>query len=249
MEQNLVNKPMNDISLIKSLPFPANVILTMNRVEMKYVLTNVQLSYLKSALDSYMKVDQYGKTSIASLYYDTPDFRLIRTSLEKPEYKEKIRLRSYGLANEQTKVFLELKRKVSGLVYKRRIALKEKDATSILDGDLYNDEQISKEIMYFSNYYKNLVPAFLIIYDRVAYFDPNSDLRLTIDENPRYRTKELNLHTSLDGTPLLENGGAILEIKVQGAMPLWLTKILSEGGIYQSSFSKVGEAYKKEMQR
>lgn len=249
MEQNLVNKPMNDISLIKSLPFPANVILTMNRVEMKYVLTNVQLSYLKSALDSYMKVDQYGKTSIASLYYDTPDFRLIRTSLEKPEYKEKIRLRSYGLANEQTKVFLELKRKVSGLVYKRRIALKEKDATSILDGDLYNEEQISKEIMYFSNYYRNLVPAFLIIYDRVAYFDPNSDLRLTIDENPRYRTKELNLHTSLDGTPLLENGGAILEIKVQGAMPLWLTKILSDGGIYQSSFSKVGEAYKKEMQR
>ena len=249
MEQNLVNKPMNDISLIKSLPFPANVILTMNRVEMKYVLTNAQLSYLKSALDSYMKVDQYGKTSIASLYYDTPDYRLIRTSLEKPEYKEKIRLRSYGLANEQTKLFLELKRKVSGLVYKRRIALKEKDATSILDGDLYNDEQISKEIMYFSNYYKNLVPAFLIIYDRVAYFDPNSDLRLTIDENPRYRTKELNLHTSLDGTPLLENGGAILEIKVQCAMPLWLTKILSEGGIYQSSFSKVGEAYKKEMQR
>lgn len=249
MEQNLVNKPMNDISLIKSLPFPANVILTMNRVEMKYVLTNAQLCYLKSALDSYMKVDQYGKTSIASLYYDTPDYRLIRTSLEKPEYKEKIRLRSYGLANEQTKVFLELKRKVSGLVYKRRIALKEKDATSILDGDLYNDEQISKEIMYFSNYYKNLVPAFLIIYDRVAYFDPNSDLRLTIDENPRYRTNELNLHTSLDGTPLLENGGAILEIKVQGAMPLWLTKILSDGGIYQRSFSKVGEAYKKEMQR
>lgn len=249
MEQNLVNKTTNDLSLFKSLPLNQNVILTMNRVEMKYVLTDAQLCYLKSALESYMKIDQYGKTSIASLYYDTPDYRLIRTSLEKPAYKEKVRLRSYGLANEQSKVYLELKRKVSGLVYKRRIAVKEKDMNAILDGDLYNEEQIAKEIMYFTSYYKNLMPAFLIIYDRVAYFDPNSDLRLTIDENPRYRTNELNLHTSLDGKPLLENGGAILEIKVQGAMPLWLSKILSNGDIYQSSFSKVGEAYKKEMQK
>ena len=221
-------------------------ILAMSRYEMKYVLTKAQLDYLKQFLSFYMKVDEYGKTSIASLYFDTPDYRLVRTSIEKPKYKEKIRLRSYGLANKDTKVFLELKRKVGGVVYKRRISLKEDDVDDILL-DKTGDNQISKEIAYFSSYYQNLVPAFLIIYDRTAYFDPNSDLRLTIDENPRYRVNELNLHTSMDGKPLLNDEGAILEIKVQGAMPLWLVTLLSNQHIYQTSFSKVGEAYRKEM--
>ena len=221
-------------------------ILAMSRYEMKYVLTKQQLEHIKKFLSLYMKIDEYGKTSIASLYYDTPDYRLVRTSIEKPEYKEKIRLRSYGLANKDTKVFLELKRKVSGVVYKRRISLKE-DGADIVLLDKTGDNQISKEIAYFSSYYRNLIPAFLIIYDRTAYFDPNSDLRLTLDENPRYRVTDLNLHTSMDGKSLLKDDGAILEIKVQGAMPLWLVNLLSSQKIYQSSFSKVGEAYKKEM--
>ena len=151
------------------------------------------------------------------------------------------------MANSETNVYLELKRKVCSLVYKRRIALKEKEADSLFNGGDLGDSQIAKEISYFSSYYQNLVPAFLIIYDRVAYFDPNSDLRLTIDENPRYRTNDLTLHTSMNGEPLLNDGGAILEIKVQGAMPLWLSELLSRKAIYQSSFSKVGEAYKKEI--
>ena len=150
------------------------------------------------------------------------------------------------MASNNSTVYLELKRKVSGIVYKRRIALKENEVSSIIDYQKSTDNQIGKEIAYFTNYYQNLMPAFLIIYDRVAYFDPNSDLRLTIDENPRYRVDHLDLHTSLDGKPLLDNGQAILEIKVQRAMPLWLSSILSRKMIYQTSFSKVGEAYKKE---
>ena len=249
MEQEIANNKMeiNSISLMK--PFCSNeeAIMVMNRVEMKYVLTNEQLRYLKMAILSHLQVDKYGKTTIASLYYDTSDYRLVRNSIEKPKYKEKIRLRSYGMANSETNVYLELKRKVCSLVYKRRIALKEKKADSLFNGGDLGDSQIAKEISYFSSYYQNLVPTFLIIYDRVAYFDPNSDLRLTIDENPRYRTNDLNLHTSMNGEPLLNDGGAILEIKVQGAMPLWLSELLSRKAIYQSSFSKVGEAYKKEI--
>ena len=236
------NKP---IRMLKNETVKVDI-LAMSRYEIKYVLTKPQLEHIKKFLSFYLKVDEYGKTSIASLYYDTPDYRLIRTSLEKPEYKEKIRLRSYGLANHDSKVFLELKRKVNGVVYKRRIALKQEDTDGVLF-DKTGDNQIAKEIAYFSSYYQNLIPAFLIIYDRTAYFDPNSDLRLTIDENPRYRVDDLNLHTSMDGEPLLKDEGAILEIKVQGAMPLWLVTILSNLKIYQSSFSKVGEAYKKEM--
>jgi len=220
---------------------------TMKRYEMKYILSEQQMLYLKAALKDHMEVDQYGKTSIASIYFDTPDDRLIRASLEKPEYKEKIRLRSYGLVKPEENVFLELKRKSEGIVYKRRIQMSEKNVISFLTNnneELTND-QISKEIIYFKNYYRHLLPKILIIYDRVAYFDKNSDLRVTIDENPRYRLKDLNLHTSMEGESLLNDGGAILEIKAQDSIPLWLTSILSEGKIYQGSFSKVGEAYKK----
>ena len=223
-------------------------ILAMSRYEMKYVLTKTQLEYLKKILSFYMKIDEYGKTSIASLYYDTPDYRLIRTSIEKPHYKEKIRLRSYGLVNKDSKVFLEIKRKVEGVVYKRRIAVKEDDAPLIFKNkEKQGLSQISKEISFFASAYQNLVPAFLIIYDRTAYFDPNSDLRLTLDENPRYRVTDLNLHTSMEGESLLSEEGAILEIKVQGAMPMWLSSVLTNKNIYKSSFSKVGEAFKKEM--
>ncbi len=193
-----------------------------------------------------MRVDQYGLTSIASLYFDTPNCALIRRSCEKPEYKEKIRLRSYGLSNSNKPVYLELKRKVDGIVYKRRIETKENEVKRFLNYniDLNNDGQIGKEITYFRNFYHDLKPKCLIIYDRLAYFDPNSDLRLTIDHNPRYRISNLNLNTSMDGDLLLNEGETILEIKVQAAMPLWLTKLLTDLKIYKTSFSKYGEAFR-----
>ena len=96
-------------------------ITVMKRIEMKYLLTGEQTNYLRERLNGYMQVDEFGKTSIASLYYDTPTYQLIRTSIEKPLFKEKIRLRSYGLATEKSPVFLELKRKAYDVVYKRRV--------------------------------------------------------------------------------------------------------------------------------
>ena len=227
----------------------AEAIVTMKRYEIKYILNQEQYEYLVEALKGHMEVDQYGLTSIASIYYDTPDYRLIRTSIEKPPFKEKVRLRSYGLSKPGGKVFLELKRKTDKIVYKRRVVTTEEAVNRFFnyEGDITADGQIAREITYFRNYYDRLVPAILIIYDRTAYFEPNGDLRLTIDRNPRYRTKDLNLSTSMDGDPLLPKGSAILEIKVQQSMPLWLTDILSKGKIYKSSFSKVGGAYQLQM--
>ena len=224
-------------------------ITVMKRYELKYLLSHAQTEYLRERLKGHMEVDQYGKTSIASLYYDTPEFRLIRTSVEKPEFKEKIRLRSYGIATEQSPVFLELKRKAYGIVYKRRvettIPLVRKFFSG--EGDICAQGQINREIMVFRDYYETLVPACLIIYDRTAYFEPDGDLRLTIDENPRYRMEDLVLTKTMDGIPLLGVGDTILEIKVQGAMPLWLTEILSTGRIRKGSFSKYGEAYRRQV--
>ena len=224
-------------------------ITVMKRYELKYQLDGAQTEYLRERLRGRMEIDQYGKTSIASLYYDTPTYQLIRLSVEKPLFKEKIRLRSYGLATEGSPVFLELKRKAYGIVYKRRvqttIPLVRKFFSG--EGDICSGGQINSEITAFRDHYKTLVPACLIIYDRTAYFEPGGDLRLTIDEAPRYRTDGLTLTQSMDGVPFLDEGWTILEIKVQEAMPLWLSEILSAGRIYKGSFSKYGEAYRQQL--
>ena len=221
----------------------------MQRYEMKYLLDRSQTDHILQKLEGHMQADEYGLTSIASLYYDTPDARLIRNSIDKPAFKEKIRLRSYGLAADTSPVYLELKRKYEDIVYKRRVPSTIPEIGNFFAGaDLTGgDEQIRRELTYFRDFYKTLVPACLIIYDRTAYFEPDGDLRLTIDYRPRYRTEDLTLTKSMEGRPLLPKGWSILEIKVQGAMPLWLSSALSEGGIFKNSFSKYGEAYRLEL--
>ncbi len=220
----------------------------MKRYEMKYVLSPGQTAFLKERLMGRMYEDRYGLTSIASLYYDTPDRRLIRASMEKPLFKEKIRLRSYGIATNSSPVYLELKRKTDSIVYKRRVSTTIPNVNDFFagKGEIGKDGQISREISYFRDYYKELVPSCLIIYDRVAYYEKDGDLRLTIDHDPRFRTRDLDLTTSMEGESLLPPGNTILEIKVQEAMPLWLSTVLAEGEIYKTSFSKYGEAYKRQ---
>ncbi len=227
----------------------AEPIVVMKRFERKYLLSGEQTDYLVKRLEGHMRLDQYGRTSIASLYYDSPSYQLIRASIEKPPFKEKIRLRSYGLATRESPVYLELKRKAYGIVYKRRvqstIPLVEKFFAG--SGDICAGGQINREITYFRDYYGTLVPACLIIYDREAYFEPGGDLRLTIDYCPRYRVEQLDLTRSMEGLPLRPPGHTILEIKVQEAMPLWLTAILDEGKIYKNTFSKYGEAFRLQL--
>ena len=226
-----------------------NPIVVMKRYELKYIISPEQKEFFLERLKGHMEEDAFGKTSIASLYYDTPNYRLIRTSLEKPMFKEKIRLRSYGMATDTSPVFLELKRKAYGIVYKRRVQTTIPLVKNFFDGngDICAGGQINTEITYFRDFYKNLVPSCLIIYDRTAYFEPGGDLRLTIDENPRYRVKDLDLRVSMEGISLLPEGYSIMEIKVQQAMPLWLTSILSDGRIYKASFSKYGAAYEQQV--
>ena len=186
----------------------------MKRYELKYLLSGEQTRLLREKLLGRMQIDQYGKTTIASLYYDTPNYTLIRSSLEKPAFKEKIRLRAYGPATQDSTVFLELKRKACGVVYKRRIETTVRQAEAFFNeaGRGAADGQLQRELAAFRDHYRTLRPACLIIYDRTAYFEPDGDLRLTIDENPRYRMEDLTLTKDMNGAPLLDEGWTILEI-------------------------------------
>ena len=206
-----------------------NPITVMKRFEIKYILDPEQTAYFKEAIRGHMKEDEFGLTSIASLYYDTPDYRLIVNSIAKPPFKEKIRLRSYGLATDDS--VPEVKEFFEG-------------SSTMCEGG-----QINHELGYFRDHYGDLNPSCLVIYDRIAYFQPDGDIRMTIDHDPRFRTEELDLRVSMEGESLLPEGYTILEIKVQDAMPLWLCKILSDGKIYKTSFSKYGEAFKRMMNR
>lgn len=223
--------------------------LVISRTEIKYLLSYQQFCLVLQEIKNHLPQDEYGETSVQSLYYDTDTFLLIRNSLQKPLYKEKIRARSYGLAEQDKKVFLELKKKCNGVVFKRRITLKEKELNRfILEENFKNDTQIEKEIKYFCKFYKNLKPKMLLIYDRVAYHDTRLDLRVTFDKNIRYRTTELNLHSDLQGNLILPNGEVMMEIKTAGAYPRWLIDLLNKNKIYKTSFSKYGQAYKLQLQ-
>jgi hypothetical protein len=219
------------------------------RYEIKYILTPEQYSAVLEDISPYMKMDKYGESTIQSLYYDTPDYLLIRRSIEKPEYKEKLRVRSYGIAGEDDKVYLEIKKKAYGVVFKRRISMPHKDAKAFFTEGLKSDKgQIGKELEYCRKFYKDLAPAMLILYDRTAYYQDNTELRMTFDRNVRYRKDRLNLSSGLDGIHLLDGGKIMWEIKSPvDAFPLWLVKILSKHKLYKASFSKYGTAYTREI--
>ncbi len=216
------------------------------RYEIKYLIDPEQKAFLIHVMEGRMVPDPHGESTICNVYYDTPDYRLIRRSLEKPAYKEKLRIRSYGQAQENQIIFLELKKKYAGVVYKRRIEIQEREAESYLAGQtaLPLDSQIGREIEYFRRYYGALQPAVHLCYDRTAFFskeDPN--LRITLDRSIRWSQQGLSLTDAPEGRQLLAPHQTLLEIKTASSIPLWLAHALSEAGIRQVSFSKYGTAY------
>ena len=220
---------------------------TFERRELKYRITDAQRAALEAAFDARMVPDEHGESTICNIYYDTADHRLIRASLEKPAYKEKLRLRSYGVTEPGGEVFLELKKKYKGIVYKRRITLPEDAAGDFIAGraPLGEHGQIGREIEYFTAFYAPLLPAVHLSYERSALFSrEDRDLRITFDKNIRFRQEDVSLTLPAGGRRILPEGESLMEIKAAAALPLWLVSELDTLGIYQSTFSKYGEAYK-----
>lgn len=220
---------------------------TFERRELKYRITDAQRAALEAAFGARMVPDEYGESTICNIYYDTADYRLIRASLEKPAYKEKLRLRSYGVTEPGGEVFLELKKKYKGIVYKRRITLPEDAAGDFIAGraPLGEHGQIGREIEYFTAFYAPLLPAVHLSYERSAWFSrEDRDLRITFDKNIRFRQEDVSLTLPAGGRRILPEGESLMEIKAAAALPLWLVSELDTLGIYQSTFSKYGEAYK-----
>lgn len=213
------------------------------RYELKFMLTPSQRTALLEAMEGYMKEDDYGKTVIRNVYYDTPDFRLIRKSLEKPVYKEKLRVRSYSKVTPGDPVFVEIKKKYQGVVFKRRITVPEDLTEDWLRGKSAQPvrSQIADEIDYFKDCYRYLRPACFLSYEREAFYDlKGSDLRITLDRDILGRTYDMSLTKGIYGDRILPRDITLLEIKTSGSMPLWLVTFLTENKIRKTSFSKYG---------
>lgn len=220
------------------------------RVEKKYRLKTALCSEFLEEIMPYLRPDEYGKSTVCSLYLDTPDRVLIRNSIdakgiEKTTYKEKLRIRSYGNATAETKVFLEIKKKYKGVVYKRRERTTWEKALRYLETrEKPLQSQIMEEIDYAMTYYGHVAPAMYVACEREAYVVKDMPhLRITFDTMVRARDTHLSLAEGCDGDLLLPADEVLMEIKTDGAMPLWLAHALDKYRIFPTSFSKYGTAH------
>ena len=223
----------------------AKFVYTFRRYEKKYYITINQAEELIKRIGDRMLPDEHGETVICNLYYDTKDYLLIRRSLDKPRYKEKLRLRCYGVPNENSVAFIEIKKKFCKVVYKRRLDTTYGKALHYLKtGEIDKSGQIKNELDWFLKSYSELKPTTAIFYTRCAFYNKdNPDLRITIDRDIFWRKTDLDLSLGAYGEPIIDSEHRLLEIKIPGTVPLWLAHELSELKIFPMPFSKYGKAF------
>lgn len=213
--------------------------------EIKYLITINQYINLMNYLSDKVEKDVVYKSTIYNVYYDTDNFELIKKSIEKPIYKEKLRIRSYDKPTLDSSVYVELKKKYDHIVYKKREKIAYK---YVLNNSFFEcaETQIDKEIKYFNDFYGGLPPKMFLSYEREAYcFKTDKQIRITFDTNIKYRTENVNLLPSISDIKLLPNNFVLMELKVPFSIPYDLTKYLSSEKIFKTPFSKYGTAYKQ----
>ena len=233
----------------EALFVPQNIQRCFQRYEKKYLLNPEQYQKIRAGLAPYMEADEHGRYTICNLYYDTPDFQLIRASLDKPVYKEKLRMRSYGVPADGDSVFVELKKKYKGVVYKRRTVLEAGEALDYLAGRCSPraKDQICREIDWFLGR-NHPVPQVFIAYDREALAGlEDRVLRVTFDIDLRWRDTALDLRSGDGGERITSRDQILMEIKIPGSAPVWLSRLLSENSVFPTSFSKYGVCYRENL--
>ena len=218
--------------------------LTFKRYETKFLLDPDQRAAVLALVEKNMRPDEHGPATVRNVYYDTPAALLARRSAEHPLYKEKVRTRCYGAPHPFDPVFVELKKKFDGVVYKRRCQLSPMEAEELLRGRGRPRTQVEREIDWTARSYEGLFPTAYLAYDRLAFFSPSDrDLRMTLDENVRVRWDDVRISGADEGRPVLPDNTTILEVKTMGGMPSWLVTELSRLGVRKTSVSKYGRAW------
>ena len=227
---------------------------TFRRMEKKTTMPSDRVEAFKARISPYMEYDPFCADGrpyvICNLYYDSPDDHVIRGSVDLPYYKEKLRLRSYGVPTPDSTVFLELKKKQDGVGTKRRAKLPLRDAEAFLETGIhparlsYIDEQVLREIDYYRSH-EDVQPRVYVSYLRTAYHEKsNPSFRITFDSDILARRHDLRLELGRYGDPLLTAGYTLMEVKFSGAVPFWFSRVMSDFGLSFHTFSKVGTDFK-----
>ncbi len=220
------------------------------RYELKYLLDEEAFGQVLPVLNMHMVPDTYAHSSIRNVYLDTNDDLLVRRSIEKPLYKEKLRFRSYGEPDGGSKIFVELKKKYDSVVYKRRLTMPLHEAVDWFSQEDYSfpDCQIGREIDFLKKRYPSISPSMLVCYERDSYRSlDGTDLRITIDSDIIARREDVRLDSDVDGYSVLPDGYRLMEIKTLYGYPSWLNEVLNANRLYKTSFSKYGNAYKQQV--
>lgn len=221
------------------------------RSEKKYLVPKAQWPQVVRGMAGHMQQDEYGKHTICSIYYDTPDFACAQAQLQKPDYREKLRLRSYGIPQSQDIVYLEMKKKLGKVTHKRRMGLTLAETRDYIQWGLppCDTGQVFGEIDWFVQQNQPEAKA-VICYDRVALLGiEEEELRITFDFDVRWRSECLDLAKGDWGSGLLAPGQVLMEVKANEALPLWLAHGLSEQGLFPQSCSKYLSVYEKLMDK
>ncbi len=227
---------------------------TFERREKKMLIDNTQVNDFVNDILEYMTPDEYNVGGepymISNIYFDDDGDNVIRHSVSKPQFKEKLRIRSYGVPDKDTKVYIEIKRKLKGIGTKRRAKLPLWQLNEYLemgkhpDGIKYIDEQVLREIDYYRATY-HVSPKIYISYMRNAYFGKeDKKFRLTLDKEITTRRYDLDLSLGSYGEQLLPEGKTLLEVKFEGAVPLWFARIMSKYSLSFTPYSKYGTEFK-----
>lgn len=240
-----------------------------DRIEKKYLITKQDKRNLIKLIKRNMNKDSYHKSEVLNIYFDNDNYDLITQSIDWVDFKEKVRARSY---TGYDRVFMEVKTKIhptrqhgkhyeyedieENIGYKRRVMITHEDFEELLKRkttlealakrsiETKNDLQIAREIDYLMDHFK-LKPKIFITYDRESYKD-DKGLRITFDEHLKYRNRNLSLlKGKRDKIYFKDDHNIIMEIKANGAIPLWLVHELSESKLYPQKFSKIGKIYER----
>ena len=222
-----------------------------NRFELKYVITLQQAEQFKTALRAYLVPDEHGNNNgryaLASLYYDSPDFRCYQEKSDGVKFRRKLRIRRYEtneLLTDEAPVFVEIKQRVDRVTQKRRAILPYSQALRLCNDRQIpdyapEDKAIIEEIYVFLWQY-NLRPVSLVRYTRQAFVGTEYDigLRVTFDTSLSFQTHPLYLHEQPSGLPMLPASLVVMEIKVNERIPYWLTEMIAAHNLKMIRVSK-----------
>jgi len=235
------------------------------RNEKKYLVPNAILPNLRNRFAPFLEADEYSESeknypeyTVRSIYFDSNGKDSYFEKIEGLKNRKKIRIRGYGHQSSNTKVVLEIKRKLEDRVTKNRASVPYEQLDNLIrTGDLetcFGKSKSSKKedasrFLYNIKRY-NLMPQNQIVYDREAYhgrFDPG--MRVTFDKNIRYRPAPKVTQLFLDfGLKRAWIGYFILEVKYfNGEMPTWAKSIIEEFELKHEALSKYAKCVEESL--